>query len=134
MASFKQQQANLTNLAMSISRVSPASAVTYIGMNLSGTGFDEQENFLGMLTDYRERFKQFIEEEEAREERQTRGPMSHASEQGQLDFSLLPEFHYEHLNVSESLALALPDLLMLTVLSIIFYALGFVFFLRYDVR
>ena len=133
-ASFKQQQANLTNLAMTISRVSPASAVTYIGMNLSGTGFDEQENFLRMLTDYRERFTQFLEEEEAREERTTGGPMSHASEQGQLDFSLLPEFRYERLSVGESLALALPDLLMLTILSIIFYALGFVCFLRYDVR
>lgn len=131
---FKQQQSNLTSLAMSISRFSPASAVTYIGMNLVGTGFDEQENFLEMLTAYRERFTKFIEDEMAREEQQSGGFRSHSDERGTLDFTRLPQFEYERLSAQQGISLALPDMLMLALISIIFYAVAFVLFLRYDVR
>ncbi len=119
---------------MSISRVSPASAVTYIGMNVAGTGFEEQENFLGMLTDYRERFTKFIEDEMAKEEQSGRGHMPHGSEEGTLDLSQLPPFRYESLGVVDGTMLVLPDLMMLVLISIVFYALAFVLFLRYDVR
>ena len=133
---FKQQQQNLTTLAMSISRISPASALTYIGLNVAGTGFYDQENFLEQLTMYRERFSEYVEvqEEKERAERMRRGMMHGPSAQGKLDISTLPTFRFEPLSFGESFNYALIDLLMMIIVSIIFYALASVFFIRYDVR
>jgi len=133
---FKQQQANLTNLAMSISRISPASALTYVGLNLAGTGFHNQENFLNQLTSYRERFTKFTELQTEKEMQSNtrRGFMHGPTAQGQLDISLIPTFRFENMSFGESLSLALIDLLMMVIISIVFYALAFVLFLRYDVR
>jgi len=131
---FKQQQANLTNLAMSISRVSPASALTYVGLNMAGTGFHNQENFLSQLTSYRERFTEFVEQQEVKEEQRGRGFMHGPSAQGQLDISGIPEFRFVNMSIGESINLTLIDLMMMVIISIIFYTLGFVLFIRYDVR
>lgn len=131
---FKQQQANLTNLAMSISRVSPASALTYVGLNMAGTGFHNQENFLSQLTNYRERYTEYVEEQEEKEERQGGGFRHGPSAQGQLDITSIPEFHFVNMSLGESINLALIDLMMMVIVSIIFYTLGFVLFIRYDVR
>lgn len=136
---FKREQNNLTTLAINMSRVSPASAVTYIGMNLSGTGYYEQENFIGQLVVFREGFNKFIEDENAKEREQSRGrgfmgPMSAAEDQGQLDVSNIPKFEYQHMNVARRIEMVLPDFAALVIISIIFYLLAFVSFLRYDVR
>lgn len=133
--SFKNSQAQMTSLAMNISRISPASAVTYIGMNMSGTGYDEQEQFLNELTSHRERLtKFFAETDQAAGTPYHRGWGSPTSEDVELDVNIMPRFESSSLSFSEALLLALPDLLMLALVSIIFYALGFVLFLRYDVR
>jgi ABC-type transport system involved in multi-copper enzyme maturation permease subunit len=131
---FKLQQANLTSLAMSISRVSPASALTYVGLNMAGTGFQDQENFLSQLTAYRERFTKYTDAEEKKEEQQGRGFMHGPVAQGNLDLSGKPEYQFTPLSISESFNLALIDLMMMVIISIIFYSLGFVLFIRYDVR
>ena len=128
---FKKQQINLTNLATTISRISPASAVTYIGMNLAGTGFQDQENFINQITKYRTDFAGFI-----RTETDKQGSfMFHGAEaQGQLDVNDLPPFEYQPLSFGESVLIVLPDMMMMAIVSIIFYALAFVLFIRYDVR
>ncbi|HUX06330.1 MAG TPA: ABC transporter permease subunit [Acidobacteriota bacterium] len=131
---FKQQQANLTNLAMSISRVSPASALTYVGLNMAGTGFHNQENFLSQLTSYRERFTEYVEQQQEKEEQRGGGFMHGSSEQGQLDLTGIPEFRFVNMSIGESINLTLIDLMMMVIISIIFYTLGFVLFIRYDVR
>ena len=131
---FKQQQANLTNLAMSISRVSPASALTYVGLNMAGTGFHNQENFLSQLTSYRERFTEYVEQQQEKEEQRGGGFMHGSSEQGQLDLTGIPEFRFVNMSIGESISLTLIDLMMMVIISIIFYTLGFVLFIRYDVR
>ena len=133
---FKQQQQNLTALAMSISRVSPASALTYIGLNVAGTGFYDQEYFLEQLTLYRERFSKYVELQEEKEDQQRmqRGMMHGPSAQGKLDISTLPVYKFEPLSFTESFSNSLIDLLMMVILAIIFYALASVFFIRYDVR
>ncbi len=133
---FKQQQSNLTNLAMSISRISPASALTYVGLNIAGTGFHNQENFLQQLTTYRERFSKFVDAQIVKEEQNSsrRGFMHGPAAQGQLDTSLIPNFSFASMSLSESVNLSLIDLMMMAIVSIIFYLLGFVLFIRYDVR
>lgn len=134
---FKKNQNNLTNLAINLSRISPASAVTYIGMNMAGTGYVDQEFFLRQLTDQRERFTKFLErkqEEEAEEWRQRRQNLHTATLQGELDISDMPNFEYQRLTVEESVETVLPDYASMLILSIIFYLLAFVLFLRYDVR
>jgi ABC-type transport system involved in multi-copper enzyme maturation permease subunit len=134
---FKLNQRNLTNLAINLSRISPASAITYIGMNLSGTGYVDQEYFLRQLTDQRERFTDFIEkkeEEEAREWERNRKNLHTAAAQGELDISDMPKFKYQKLTLEESVESILPDLATLFILSIIFYLIAFVLFLKYDVR
>lgn len=142
---FKREQSNLTNLAMNFSRISPASAVTYVGMNIAGTGYQEQERFLSQLTMYRETFDKFVEaehekEHEAQRQQFRRGGdwlqarLSAAEEEGKLDVSTIPKFEYRSLDFGERLMMVLPDLAALMIISIIFYLLAFINFLRYDVR
>jgi ABC-type transport system involved in multi-copper enzyme maturation permease subunit len=131
---FKKKQSNLTNLAITMSRLSPASAVTYLGMNLAGTGYADQEAFLKQLTGHRERFAAFIEDEQEKERRDRSDRRMSKTSQGELDISGMPKFSYTRLSLAESFELVLPDLAALIIVSILFYLLAFVMFLRYDVR
>lgn len=136
---FKRQQTALTELAVNLSRVSPSSALAYIGMNLAGTGYFEQENFLRQLTRYRELFNDYIERKDEAERQATsgrgfQGRMTAALERGELDLSDMPRFEYQPLSLSQRMAVVLPDFLALLIVTILFYALAFVNFLRYDVR
>lgn len=134
---FKRDQAYLTELAVNMSRVSPASAVTYISMNMAGTGYQEQENFLRQLTLFRGQFADHIELM-IEQEGENRGPgrfmMTAEEEQGQLDINSIPDFSYQQYSVGERLAMVLPDFAALALISIIFYLLAFINFIRYDVR
>jgi ABC-type transport system involved in multi-copper enzyme maturation permease subunit len=131
---FKRKQANLTNLAIALSRISPASAVTYLGMNLTGTGYPDQENFLDQLTGHRARFSEFVETERDKERDERDKSNSGPTDRGELNISNMPEFKYSRLSLSESFEYALPDLVALILVSIIFYLVAFVMFLKYDVR
>lgn len=131
---FKRNQSNLTNLAIALSRLSPASAVTYLGMNLSNTGYADQEDFLRQLTTHREIFTTFIDKEMEAEMGRGRFMGHGPTSTGELDIAALPVMRYQRLGFDRSIELALPDLLSLFLISLIFYLLGFVFFLRYDVR
>ena len=131
---FKQAQTNLTSIAMSLSRISPASAVTYIGMGMAGTGFDAQEFFLDQLTTYRAQFAKTVEKLQEGEMAKGPGPFGGQNESGTLDVDQLPVIQLVKLDFADSLAAVLPDLMMMAILSIIFYALAFVLFIRYDVR
>ena len=137
---FKREQSNLTNLAMNLSRISPASAITYIGMNLSATGYEEQENFLSQLSEFREEFTNFIELEMEKEQaamasgRGFRGRMTAAQEQGTLEVERIPKFEYRPLELGDNMEAVLPDYASLIILSIVLYLLAFINFLKYDVR
>lgn len=131
---FKKKQSNLTNLAISMSRLSPASAVTYLGMNLAGTGYSDQESFLDQLTGHRERFSSFIEDEQRKEHENRTDRRMGTTSQGELDISDMPDFSYRRLSLAESFELVLPDMAALIFVAIFFYLLAFVLFLRYDVR
>lgn len=133
---FKRDQAYLTDLAVNISRISPASAVTYISMNMAGTGYAEQENFLRQLTLYREQFAKEVEEQQAREREEGRGhfALTSSEERGELAINELPDYDYEPYSTGERLIMVLPDLASLAIISIFFYLLAFINFLRYDVR
>jgi len=134
---FKRNQGNLTELAVNLSRISPASAVTYISMNMSGTGYNEQENFIRQLTLYRDQFTDHVEKEEEREREERAGhsfTTTSQEEQGQLEINSIPRFEYSSYTPSERLSMVLPDIAMLAIISIIFYLLAFINFIRYDVR
>ena len=136
-ADFKKKQGNLTVLAMAISRISPASAVTYIGMNMSNTGYSAQEYFLKQLTTYRDTFADKINLEQEKEMKANagRGRWGAATnEEGTIDITQVPTFKNNWMTLGESIENSLLDYLMMIIISIIFYALGFVLFLRYDVR
>ena len=46
----------------------------------------------------------------------------------------IPSFHLTFPDAADSLRSALDDLLILLILNVVFFMLGFMFFLRYDVR
>lgn len=134
---FKKKQSNLTTLAMTISRISPASAVTYIGMNMSNTGHNAQEYFLSQLTSFREVFADKINLEQEKESAANagrRGWGSATNEEGTIDVSQIPKFKNNWMSLGESIEISMLDFLMMAIISILFYAMGFVLFLRYDVR
>ena len=136
-SNFKQEQTNLTSIAMSLSRISPASAVTYVGMGMAGTGFDGHEHFLNQLTSYRAVFAKTVRElhqEEVESALSSGNFFMGQTEAGALDTTKLPAIRLVGASFSESLVTVLPDLMMMAIISILCYALAFVLFIRYDVR
>jgi ABC-type transport system involved in multi-copper enzyme maturation permease subunit len=135
---FRLKQSNLTNLAINFSRISPASAVTYIGMNMAGTGYASQEKFLAQLMSHRTFFIEYVrakqKEEELDDPNTASGRNQKNSSNAELPLSDLPTMTFNQISMAASVELILPDLLSMALISIIFYLLAFVMFLRYDVR
>jgi len=117
------------NLAINLSRISPASALTFSTMSLARTGLDEHQQFLDSIRAYKPIFTKWAN---AR-------MMSNLDFSGQgltakvvLDDMPLHSFTSESL--SKSLARTIPDIVLMLVLIIVFFAGAYVSFLKYDVR
>jgi len=122
--SRKQQQ-----LALNLSRVSPASTMTFGVMRLGKTGIEEHERFLNSIKTYKPVFTKW-----ANTKMMASINFNNQGNQPKPDISDMPlhEFNPESLQVS--CAKALPDYLIMILMIIVFFTGTFVSFLRYDVR
>jgi ABC-type transport system involved in multi-copper enzyme maturation permease subunit len=115
-------------LAMNISRISPASAVTYGALSMARTGIHEHENFLNTIKQYKPVFTKWVNE------KMIRSIQFGQSEQPKPVLDDMPQLSFTPMTLGESFKLALPDLLVLVFMSIVFFVGAFVSFLRYDIR
>ena len=134
---YERKRDNLTQLAVNLSRVSPASAMTYAVMRLAGTGLQSQKRFLSDIAIYRKELQQYISEcggfmksysEMMRKmmEGETLGPAG-------LDLSGLPVFREHNEGLVESVYHVLPDVVLLVFGAVVLLSLAFVSFVRCEI-
>jgi ABC-type transport system involved in multi-copper enzyme maturation permease subunit len=116
------------NLAVNLSRVSPASALMFSSMSLARTGISEHERFLNSVKSYKPIFTKWVNAKMMRTLNLGGG------EQPKPELSDMPQFEFKPERLSESVVRMLPDLALMVFLIILFFVGSYVSFLRYDVR
>ena len=122
--SRKQQQ-----LALNLSRISPASTMTFGAMRLGKTGINEHERFLNSIKTYKPAFTKW-----ANTRMMESINFSDPTNQPKPEISDMPRHEFKPESLRVSFAKALPDFLVMVLMIIVFFAGAFVSFLRYDVR
>jgi len=131
---IEQDYRNLRNIqlsiAMNLARISPVSCYAYIVSGLSGTGISEPDNFVSNARMFQEDINQiFYDKVFYIFGRQKRTEGFNVSDP--LSF---PDMRYRHLNLAEALQIHWPDILLLCLFDVLFFALALMRFSRYDVR
>lgn len=120
-------------LALGVARISPASVFTLAATDLAGTSLELKNRFDASSRAYRETYADFIEEKTGSSAGHWwMGGGQESSEE--IDPHELPKFSYVDASVADHVTSALPDLAILLLFNIGFFAGAFAAFLRYDVR
>jgi len=122
-----------TSITMSFSRISPASCYTYLISELSGTGVMERDNFVANARRFQEKAEQTIYD---KFEVETLGGRTSVAVTGELAKSEVspPEMDYRRRTLAEALQAGWADILLLFLFNILFFAVAFLRFRKYDVR
>jgi hypothetical protein len=122
-------------LASRISRISPASVYTYASTSLARTGFDRQERFLQAARAYQVGFVQYFNEVMAKlMQRAGRSQSGEGLEEVKFEVDKLPVLDFQEASVSESWNSAVLDFLILFLILVCFFMVGYIGFIRSDVR
>jgi len=124
---YQVQKDAQQSLAKNISRISPASALTFGSMTLARTGTDEYDRFLASTRDYKPVFRQWRLNNPA-----FRDPAT--GMQREIDLSIIPQLPFAPERLGELFMRTLPDFALMAAMTIIFLAGAYFAFLRYDVR
>ncbi len=125
---YQQKKNAQRDLAVNLSRISPASALTFGSMTLARTGVDEFDRFLASVRAYKPIYTKWINSKLA-------GSINlQTGEMGKISLDGMPQHVYEPEWLSKSLVRTIPDFALLLVMIIVFFVGAYVSFLRYDVR
>ncbi len=134
-ARYEKEKAAKLGLSLNIGRVSPASIFTDTALNLCHTGIADRENFIRSLdvhgqqlfqTVFRKHFEDMFFNEDGK------GRSTYSGDSGEE--TEYPAFRYRFLRFDETLSRSAPDLLLLVLYNLIFFAAAYFSFTRYDVR
>jgi ABC-type transport system involved in multi-copper enzyme maturation permease subunit len=127
---YQARKRSQEHLAINLSRISPASALMFSTMSLARTGLDEYDRFLASIRAYKSIFVKWIFAQDMKNFNFTRARGDRAS----VELADMPQHNFEAESLSKSLARTLPDIGLMLVLIIVFFAGAYVSFLKYDVR
>ncbi|MEM7584233.1 MAG: ABC transporter permease subunit [Acidobacteriota bacterium] len=136
---LRHRKAQQEQLAFSLSRLSPASAYRLVAMRIAGSGIELKERYETAARGYLEAFSRFVDEgsggggDMVIRRRGSGHRSSFMGTQEPLDLSDMPRFDAPRRDAA-TLVAALPDLGLLATQALACFAVGFVAFLRYDVR
>lgn len=116
-------------LAINLSRISPASLLTFGSLSLAKTGIQEHERFLNSIRAYKPIFAQWINTKMIQSLN-----FNLDGEQPKPVLDDMPQHEFVPMSLSSSFSLALPDLVVMILMIIVFFMGAFVSFLRYDIR
>jgi ABC-type transport system involved in multi-copper enzyme maturation permease subunit len=125
---YQQKKRAQQSLAINLSRISPASALTFGSMTLARTGVDEYERFLASVRAYKPIYTKWANSKLAGGINLRTGEMSN------IKLDDMPQHVYQAEWLSRSFVRTIPDFALLTVMIIVFFVGAYVSFLRYDVR
>jgi hypothetical protein len=98
-------------------------------MSLSRTGIQEHERFLNSIKTYKPVFTKWVNEKMMRSLNFESG-----GEQPKPELDDMPLHEFQPESLDRSFLRAFPDYLIMAVMILLFFAVAFVSFLRYDVR
>ena len=116
------------SLAVDLSRISPASALSFGTMALARTGIDEFDRFLSSVRSYKRQYTEWL----ILKGRQ--GINLKTGETPKIDLKDMPKHRMEPERLGESLARTLPDFGLMLVMIVVFFGGAYISFRRYDVR
>lgn len=116
------------NLAVNLSRISPASALMFGTMTLARTGIVSHERFLNSVRSYKPIFTKWVNE------KMIRTADFDSAQQPKPDLSDMPQHTFEPEGLGDSFRRTLPDIILMVFLILLFFIGAYVSFLRYDVR
>jgi ABC-type transport system involved in multi-copper enzyme maturation permease subunit len=126
------------SLAANLSRISPVSCYTYLISGISGTGTAEPDKFTENAERYQEQVKAAIYDNWVVKTYRMGEPMPNIRVQRTEGFdqskASIPEMKYEYTPIAEVLRAGWVDILLLFVFNILFFAIAFWRFNKYDVR
>jgi ABC-type transport system involved in multi-copper enzyme maturation permease subunit len=125
---YQQKKLAQQNLAINLSRISPASALTFGSMTLARTGVDDFDRFLASVRAYKPIYTKWINSKLGESINFQTGEL------GKIKLDDMPQHVYEPEWLSKSLVRTIPDFALLLVLIIVFFVGAYVSFLHYDVR
>ena len=125
---YQQKKRAQQSLAVNLSRISPASALTFGSMTLARTGIDDFDRFLASVRAYKPIYTKWVNSKLGQSINFQTG------ETTQIKIDDMPQHVYEPQWLSRSFARTIPDFALLAVMIIVFFVGAYVSFLRYDVR
>lgn len=135
----------LENLALNLSRISPASSYQLAAMNLSGTNIDLKNRYENYINEYKKNFTAFTEKKQKESGSQagmfrisidsnTGVKIDAGREESKLDISEIPKFVDPQYTFAQAVTPTIIDIGLLIIFILISYAGSFIAFLRYDLR
>jgi len=125
---YRDGRARQIDLAKTLGRISPSGCWTYAALALAGTGptmHDRLERAQEtLMSDYKRKADELMK----------RSRSDNPANRSRVSLEELPRLRTTFLSMSEALDSSLNDMLVLVILNILFFMLGFTMFLRYDVR
>jgi ABC-type transport system involved in multi-copper enzyme maturation permease subunit len=125
---YQAKKLSQERLAINLSRISPASALTFSTISLARTGLDEHESFLASLRAYKPIFSRWLNS------KMMKSLNLQTGQTGKVVLDEMPQHKFEPETLSKSVARTLPDFGLMLFLIIVFFAGAYVSFLKYDVR
>jgi len=125
---YQLRQKAQQNLAVNLSRISPASALTFGSMTLARTGVDEYDRFLASVRAYKPIYTKWVNSKMGASINFQTG------EQNKIKLDDMPQHGLAPESLGKSLVRTLPDFVIMVLMIIGFFVGAYVSFLRYDVR
>ena len=122
-------------IAMYISRISPASTLRYSSMNIAETGIESHERLLNSVNSFQIPFSKYITSRFYENQKQRIANINNPEKNtAKLDLSDMPKYESKEESIKGSISEIILDFSILFFYSILFFVLSYISFMKYDVR
>ena len=125
---FERKLRLQTDVARTVSRLSPIASYVYASTDIGGTGVRHEYELVSELRRYQREFSQYILEKQAETEA---GDFGRSEEEYSVDD--MPVFKYASEDLASRASSRTTDILLLVVFAVLFFMVAFVSFLRMDI-
>jgi ABC-type transport system involved in multi-copper enzyme maturation permease subunit len=122
-----------TRVSKNIAAISPFADYIYLSADLAGTGMRSRENIERATSEFGALADKFSEEKAAEKDRKKISDWKNIKD-NPLDISGRPRFSYEEEPLPARISVSLPYFGVMLLYGVLFFAIAFVGFIRYDVR
>lgn len=127
-SAYERKLRRQQEVAVYLSRVSPASSYIFAVVNLANTGIERQQTFLRDAKQYQKDYTDYIRMKSSK----MGGFNIFTKHKEEIDLSDMPRFQPRDPTLDASLSAVWIDILLLFVIGIVFFMAAYISFLRYE--